>query len=435
MMGVLAPAWLAAFAALAVPLAIHLWSPRARHPVRVGSIRLLTGIPPTATRSLRLRDWWLLALRLGVLAALVLSLAGVYWVPERARPATWALLSEDALAERALIDSLRDAGLELHLLEGGIPPLGGPALRSAGAPYDSGSPARPASLAPNVWSLLAEADRLAPAGTRFLVAAPLVADRFRGVRPALAATVTWRPVAARAAPAQPPPARARSVLILAAPGRGDDARYLEAAIRAAAAIGAPGAEVARAATTDPPPALATADWIAWLDEAPPPAAVVDRVRTGAVLFTQTGRDSVVTGGSPVRTAAAGPAPVLPRRAPFDGRGAALWTDGSGRPVLSVEREGGGLVYRLYGRLDAAGLALSPTFAVAIAELWRGSDVPDPPAPAITAGQALPATGAAPPARGAPPGAVLLGTPLWVIAAVAFAMERWLARRVERVGAR
>jgi len=150
-----------------------------------------------------------------------------------------------------------------------------------------------------------------------------------------------------------------------------------------------------------------------------------------VLFTQSGRDSVVTGGSPVRTAVAGPAPLLPRRAPFDGRGTALWTDGSGRPVLTVEREGSGLVYRLYGRLDADGLALSPTFAMAIAELWREGE--DPPAPAITESQALPAAGAARPTGGVPPGAVLLATPLWVVAALALAVERWLARRSERMG--
>jgi hypothetical protein len=114
-----APAWLAALAALAVPLAIHLWSHRARRPVRVGSIRLLSGMPPAAARALRLRDPWLLALRLGLLAALVLSLAGPSWIPRDARPATWALLSTDALGDPTLVDSLRHTGAELRLLDDG----------------------------------------------------------------------------------------------------------------------------------------------------------------------------------------------------------------------------------------------------------------------------------------------------------------------------
>ena len=441
MIGLLAPAWLAALAALAVPLAIHLWSPRPRRSIRVGSIRLLTGIPPAATRSLRLRDRWLLLLRLGVLAALVLSLTDPFWAPRDQRPRTWALLSTEALTDRALLDSLRRAGAELRLLAAGLPLVAGD-LEGTGLTPD-GVPAEGCDLAaanchpPHDWSLLREADRLAPPGATLVIAAPLTADRFRGTRPAIRAQVVWRDVprsaradgAGRARPSSP---AHRRVVILADAQRRDDARYLEAAVRAAATTTGRAAEIVRASLAAGASA-ATADWIVWLSAEPPPAPVVARARQGAVLFTQIGRDTVTTGGTVVRTAATGPPPVLARRAPFDGRGAALWTDGTGSPLLTVAREGSGYGYRLYGRIDPTGLALSPTFATAIAELWGATDGERVAsvAPRITARQALPASGASPPRRGVPPGAVRLTMPLWVLAAAALALERWSVWRRSR----
>ncbi|HEY6222774.1 MAG TPA: BatA domain-containing protein, partial [Gemmatimonadales bacterium] len=73
MLGVTTPLWLAALAALAVPIALHLWSRRSGRAVRVGSIRLLGGAPPAMARRPRLHDPWLLALRCALLAALVLA--------------------------------------------------------------------------------------------------------------------------------------------------------------------------------------------------------------------------------------------------------------------------------------------------------------------------------------------------------------------------
>ena len=355
-----APAWLAALGALAVPLAIHLWSHRARRPVRIGSIRLLAGVPPAARRAVRLRDPWLLALRLAMLAALALSLADPYWTRRDARPGTWALLSEEALADSALIDSLRDAGAELRLLEDG-------------------------SL-PNYWSLLAEADRLAPPGTRFVVATPLVADRFRGPRPAISAPVTWREVGAatpRGAPptAQPP----RRVVILADAAHADDARYFAAAIQAAAQTTGLAADVTRGSPQDASARATGADWILWLATA------------GAV--------PAVSG------------PVVP-----------VWSDARGAPLLSVAREGRALVFRLHTRISPE-RALAPEFIEAVAALWTGP-VPGPGAVVarITPAQATPAAAAAPPRRGTAAGAVALAVPLWMLAALALAVDRWLAVR-------
>jgi hypothetical protein len=426
------PAWLAALAALAVPLAIHLWSHRARRPIRVGSIRLLSGVPPAAARALRLRDPWLLALRLAMLAALALSLADPYWTPRAPRPVTWALLSEEALNDRELIDSLRNARVELRLLETGIPPLNDGRRQMADGSDSDGGCGLPTAIChlPHYWSLLSEADRLAPPGTRFVVAAPLVADRFRGTRPAIAAAVTWRDVRIDR-PSVLPPAAAppRRVVILADAARRDDARYLEAAIRAAAQATDIPARVTRGSPADAASLTPEADWIVWLasDDAPPAAR--ERVRAGAVLFTLAGRDTLATRPTVVRFAAADAGTTLTRRAPFDGRGAAVWSDAAGIPLLTVERDGRGFAYRLYARITPD-LALAPGFAEAVTALWTG---PGPRgvagAPRIAIAQALPARASAPARRaGRPAGAVPLAVPLWALAALALALDRGLAWR-------
>ena len=382
-----APVWLAALGALAVPLAIHLWSHRARRPIRVGSIRLLLGMPPAARRAVRLRDPWLLALRLTLLAALALSLADPYWAPRGQRTGTWALLSTEALADRTLIDSLRDAGADLRLLEDGGRQMADGSTRPASEPLPSAI-----SHLPNYWSLLAEADRLAPPGTRFLVAAPLVSDRFRGARPALRALVTWREVRAdaprAAAPAAAPP---RRVVILADASHRDDARYFAAAIQAAARTTGPPADVTRGSPADAGALAPQADWIVWL-------------------------------------AAPGTAPA-PSGAP-----APVWSDANGALLLSVARDGQALVFQLLTRITPE-WALAPEFVEAVAALWVGP-VPQAAAvaPRITATQATPARAAAPPRRGAPAGAVSLAGPLWALAALALALDRAVALRRARASA-
>ena len=386
-----APAWLAALGALAVPLAIHLWSHRARRPIRVGSIRLLSGMPPAAARALRLRDPWLLALRLGMLAALALSLAGPSWAPHGPRAGTWAFLSTEALADSALMDSLRAAGAELRLLEAGLPSLSsdGGWQTAGGRGGDSGCALPSAICRPHYWSLLAEADWLASPGTRFLVAAPLVSDRFRGSRPAISAPVTWREVGAAAPRGAPPAAQPpRRVVILADAAHRDDARYFEAAIRAAAQATGIAADVVRGSPDDAAALAADADWIVWL----------------------------------ATTAASPAAPV---------GGAPVWRDATGTPLLSVERDGRRVAYRLHTRITPE-WALAPGFAEAVAALWAGPVRGPEQAPSrISVAQAMPAAAAAPLRRAPPATAMRLAVPLWVLAAFALALDRWLAWRRTR----
>jgi hypothetical protein len=100
----------------------------------------------------------------------------------------------------------------------------------------------------------------------------------------------------------------------------------------------------------------------------------------------------------------------------------------------VARDGRALAFRLHGHI-APEWALAPEFIAAVAALWVGP-VPGPSGVArrITPAQATPAAAAAPARRGTPPGAVALAVPLWVLAALALAVDRWLALRRRRASA-
>lgn len=181
------PLWLAALAALIVPLALHLWSRRPRQVIRVGTLRHLGEVPPARARSTRLSEPLLLLLRLLILAAIVFALAG-----PRIRGATLGrparlLLLDPALHADPLLDSLNAARATVRLISPGLPER-----RLPLAPADTA--AEPLLF----WDALRQADRLvADGGTLDLYARPRAA-RLGAVRPALRSMVRWHVPAAEA---------------------------------------------------------------------------------------------------------------------------------------------------------------------------------------------------------------------------------------------
>ena len=96
MLQLLSPAGLWALASLALPLAIHLWRPPPQT-VRLGSLRFLDNLPHRRLRNLRWRERALLAVRLALLTALALLLAGPHWRQRVfAGPQSWVLLDPTA---------------------------------------------------------------------------------------------------------------------------------------------------------------------------------------------------------------------------------------------------------------------------------------------------------------------------------------------------
>ena len=190
------PLWLIALATLAIPLALHLWSRRPRRLIRVGSLRHLDGLTPTRARSARLSQPWLLLLRLAILAAIVLALAGPRLAGAALGLPRSLTLVEPSLLADPLLDSLRRARATVRLLAPGLPKVRLPA-----------SPAEPIPA----WEGLLLADRLvAPHGTIDLFARARMATLGQ-LRPAIHATVRWHRPA-------PPPASQWLARVTRVPG-------------------------------------------------------------------------------------------------------------------------------------------------------------------------------------------------------------------------
>lgn len=414
MLGLLSPLWLAGLGALAVPVALHLWSRRGGRPIRVGSVRLLSGAPPATRRTWTIQDPWLMALRGAMLATLVVTLAGPYWVPATSSARTWALVSHDVVDREALVDSLRHSGLTV-------------------APLDSSF-----GGTPNLWAALRRADRTAPPGTRLVVFAPTLLRYFRGVRPVLHSSVDWHsrpPTAVRPAGPMKPAPGARLVSIFAEPSRVDDARYVSAAFGAAGeATAIPAVVSLRPATAATLTEGRPADWIVWLSDRPIPESMRHQVQRGAVLLSDAGTPSVLRRHSRIVT---GPQPTeawLTRATTGLGPGAPVWADGTGSPLLTVTREGRGLSYRFHSRFFPAwsDFVLRPAFPLAMARLWAASDsnaaLVDERR--ITVHQLTPALD---PVRSTSPSASRrsLYLPAWGLAVLLFLAERWMSQRPRR----
>lgn len=183
----LAPLWLTALAAIALPILLHLRDAPPSRRIRVGSIADLVGTA-AARRRRRLRDPLLLVLRCLLVALLALLLAHPVVRETRAGRAVAVV----PIGAERVGDSLRAAGVALVDL-----------------PADS-SPWR---LARRAASRLVEHDTL-------LVVSPLDGERYGAVRPVLAHAVRALPVA----PARPRPVPHAAIALAAASPRFASAR-------------------------------------------------------------------------------------------------------------------------------------------------------------------------------------------------------------------
>jgi hypothetical protein len=179
--------------------------------------------------------------------------------------------------------------------------------------------------------------------------------------------------------------------------------------------GIPAIVTTRAAAAADQDAVSSADWIVWLSEQPLPQVVGERLQAGATVLTDVGR-----------------AQQSVTRVAFGLDHAAVWTDATGDPLLTVTRAGRGLRYRFLSRFAPAwsSLVLDPRFPEAMARLWIGSDSTrierdDRP---IALGQVVPAYDPRPTATTAASGARSLFLPLWLIAVALFLLDRRIVMR-------
>ena len=309
-LALLAPWGLAALAALALPVLLHLVRRLELERTEFAALRWI-GERVRPRRRLRFERPWLLLLRLVLLAALALLLAQPVAVQPGSARAPWLAVAPGVDRASALALAAT-TGREAHWLAPGFPALG-----------EASPPAVPA-----IASLLRELDAQLPPGETMAVVVPqtlagLDAERLRFSRP-----VDWEVVPGRTPYAD----AARPPIVFAVrypPGHGADAAL--ASLRAVVAawnLREPGRYTLDSAPAGTP-LPASADWLAWLGGDLPAAIQAWVEAGGAVLRTgQSRQDGEVT-----------------------------WRSADGRVLARSRRVGAGRELALAGSLSPADLPL------------------------------------------------------------------------------
>ena len=144
------PSYLWALLGLLVPLAIHLWSKKEAKTIKIGSIQLLDESNSRQSSSIQLNEWFLLLLRMLIIALVVLLMAGPKW-RTKGNQKEITYLVEASIANEASISTILDSLQEdspVLLLKNGFPAW------EAEANYqtDKGQP--------NYWQLVQKMDSL-----------------------------------------------------------------------------------------------------------------------------------------------------------------------------------------------------------------------------------------------------------------------------------
>lgn len=385
--GLLFPAALAALAALSLPLLIHLTRRSDRQIIDFAALRWLRA-KERARRRLRIDEWLLLALRMLLLAAVVLLLAQPIWFAATDHRA-WVVVVPTADAT-ALSNEPALRAASWHWLAPGFPP------------FDSAPPMQPVETA----SLLRELDASLPATQALTVIVPEQLAGLDGERIRLSRALDWRIVASRALPASAatPAAITRRVAIRYDPSNSGISRYFAAAVTAwnsgnAATAADPSqpAFVIDAASSAVALPAAT-DWLLWLASDPLPAPIERWLGDG---------------GSVLRAASSA---VVADDAALE-----IWRSAHTGTWLSAQRHGCGRLLIVHGALAVEQLPelLDPEFPTLLRSWFA------PPARAADRAMAkdvAPTQGMATwPTQGKP----LRAAMIWLIAAL-WLLERWLA---------
>ncbi len=377
-LSLLVPAALAALLTLAIPVVIHIARRTENRTVEFAALRWLDP-RPKPRRSLKIEERMLLAMRLLLLAALVLMLA---------QPVLWGVTDDRrvvAVAPGTSARTLAAATTEddrVVWLAPGFPPVGGP---EPGA-------------APQLASLIRQLDaELAPA-TPVTILVPAVLEGVDAERPRLSRRVDWR--VGPTAPLAPVQRSAPPSLSI----RYDDdsepsARYFRAA--ATAWVPTDARPAFDAATVDKTIDTRN-DALIWLAPGALPPAAVAWVRNGGTALV-----------------------ALETRAPVEGETTVAWRDPLGKPLAVSGRLGRGRIVRLTRPLEPASIPqlIEADFPDALLAMLTRPPVPS----RVTAADHAPLTGAKP--YDQPP----LDVRPWLALLVAFLflVERWMATRPAR----
>jgi hypothetical protein len=377
-LALLLPAALAALLALAIPIVIHIARRTETRVIDFAALRWLTPSPRPRRRP-RIDERRLLIVRLLLLAAIALWLA---------RPALWGV--EDSRPVVAVAPGVDPAavvegaprGARLIWLSPGFPALGD------AAPEESG----------DTVSLIRQLDAELPPDAPLDLVVLRVLEHADAQRPRLTRAVTWR-VSEGAANADRSAAFAAPVLTIRHSAEAaESVRYFTAA---AAAWTPPDAEPRLEIAGVDQPVTSDARHLVWLAAGPLPQAVVDWIEDGGTALLSD--DAVLDLGDD----------------------ATAWSDPASRPLAMEGRNGRGRVVRFTRPLEPAALPqlLEADFPDVLERLLAP---PSPPA-RVAAADHAPLTGAR--AFDQPP----MDVRHWLalLAALLFALERWLATSTRR----
>lgn len=319
-MNFLLPAALAAFAALLLPILIHLSRRSQTRRTEFAALRWI-GARLRPRRRPVLQERLLLLLRLLLLATVALWLAAPVW-QRSAPPRDWLLVTP-GLAWRGVSDLPAGDAVQRRWLAPGFPPLSTP---------------MPAAAVP-VASLLREWDADAPAGDRLTVLVPESLGGLDGERLRLGRAVAWRVLPGSSAPRRMPDAPLPALILLEGSTESAAAAYFRAAYLSWQA-GLPEAE-RRALPQSGIAGLA-------------PDSIALRLQSGPLPDAL--RTWLERGGTLVLPAGTAYAPA--------GEWRTLWRDDDGMPLLRAAAAGDGRVLQWQRALDpqTLPLLLEPEFA-------------------------------------------------------------------------
>lgn len=189
------PTWLFAIAAVAIPVAIHLWNIRPGKVLKVGSISLMDAASRKSSRSFNLLDLLLLLLRCSLLVLLAIILAIPLWHKQliNNKAKGWVLIPKGMLLVsyqhfKTSIDSLTNDGYEFHYFETGFPKtdLNKVLLN----PKDS--LAQATSQPVNDWNLSKQLDTTVSSTLPVYIFTTNRAGYFTGTKPQVALNVHWK---------------------------------------------------------------------------------------------------------------------------------------------------------------------------------------------------------------------------------------------------
>ena len=270
------PLGLAALAAWALPLLLHLVRREQQAPTEFAALRWLS-VRARPRQRLRFDELALLLARLTLIAALALLLARPAVVRGDER-AAWEVF-HPALAVPAVTDN----GVERRWLVDGFPPVTSP---------------RP-GVAPATASLLRQLDAELPAGADLTVHVPATLDGLDGERPRLSRAVAWRVERDPATTGSASVSIATPVLVV----RHDEAhradvRWLRAAARAWRAAAKPPAPAdIDIAPLDAPLPSRDGIVLAWLASGPLPAPVRAWVAAGGTVLLPVDAEPALAAGA------------------------------------------------------------------------------------------------------------------------------------------